>query len=90
MQKCQKWKKIYITSDYDKFTRNTIDTKITQKRLISEYDLNEKIKTLATKEEIKTLVIKEELKSEENKIVKLQTYDLSLLIGQSYFNNDGS
>ena len=58
MQKCQKWKNIYITSDYDKFTRNTIDTKITQKRLLSECDLNEKIKTLATKEEIKTLVIK--------------------------------
>ena len=58
MQKCQKWKNIYITSDYDKFTRNPIDTKITQKRLVSECDLNEKIKTLATKEEIKTLVIK--------------------------------
>ena len=32
------------------------DAKITQKKLVNEYDLNGKIKTLATKEEIKILV----------------------------------
>ena len=41
-------------SDYNKFTSNTLDAKIAQKRLVNEYYLNEKIKTLATKEEIKT------------------------------------
>ena len=40
-------------SDYNKFTSNTLDAKIAQKRLVNEYYLNEKIKT-ATKEEIKT------------------------------------
>ena len=44
-------------------------------------DLDKKIATLATKAE---------LKAEEDKIEKLQTYDSSLLIAQSYFGNDGS
>ena len=42
------------------------------------------------KEEIKALPKKVELKAEQDKIVKIQTYDLSLFIVQSYFNNDGS
>ena len=38
------------------------------------------IKTLATKEEIKTLATKTELNAEQDKIVKLQTYDSSLYV----------
>ena len=72
--------KYFTTSDYDKFTSNTLDAKITQKKLVNESDLNEKIKTLATKEEIKTLATKGELKAEQDKIVKLQKYDLSIFI----------
>ena len=41
--------KYFTTSDYNKFTSNTLDAKITQKKLVYEYDLNEKIKTLAAK-----------------------------------------
>ena len=55
---------------------------------VHESDLNEKIKTLATREEIKKLATKTELEAEQDKIMKLQTYDLSLFIGQSYFVND--
>ena len=69
---------------------NTLDAKITQKMLDNESDLDENIKTLAKREEIKALATKAELNTEQNEIVKLQTYDLSLFIGQSYFNNDGS
>ena len=47
--------------------------------------MNETIKTLATKEEIKTLATKAELKAEQDKIVKLRTYDLNLFIGRNYF-----
>ena len=36
---------------------------------------------------VKKLAAKAELKAEQDKLVKLQTYDLSLFIGQSYFNN---
>ena len=48
--------------------------------------MNKKIETLATKEEIKPT--KAELKTQQDKIVKLQTYDLSIFIGQTYFVND--
>ena len=74
----------------DKLTSNTLDAKIAQKNLVNKYDLNDNIKTLATKEEIKTLSAKAELKAGQDKIAKLQTYDLSLFICQSYFNNDGA
>ena len=63
----------YYTSDHNKFMSNTLDAKITQKKLVNESNLNEKIKTLAAKEEIKTLATKAELNAEQDKIVKLQT-----------------
>ena len=54
---------------------------ITQKKLVNESNLNKNIETLATKAR---------LKAEQDKILKLETYDLSLFIGQTYFNNDGA
>ena len=80
----------FTTSDYNKFTSNTLDAKITQKKLVNESDLDKMIKTLGIKEEIKTLATKVELTAEQDKIVKLETYVLSLFIGQSYFVNDAS
>ena len=80
--------KKYFTAKSNK--SNTFDAKRTRKKLINEYDLNEKIKTLAVKGKIKTLARQAELKTEQDKIVKPQTYELSLFIGQSYFNNDGA
>ena len=56
--------------------------------LFNETALNEKIKTATTKEERKKIATKAELKAEQDKRVKLQTYNLSLFIDQSYFNND--
>ena len=47
------------------------------------------MKTLATKKEIKILAAKVEIKAEQDKMVKGQRYDLSLFIGQCYFNYDG-
>ena len=38
---------------------------------------------------MKILATTAELKAEQEKIVKHQAYDLSLFIGQGYFNNDG-
>ena len=38
----------------------------------------------------KTVKTKAELRAEQDKIIKLQTYDLSPFIGQSYFANDGA
>ena len=58
--------------------------------MIYETGLNETIKTLTTKEETKTLATASELKTEQEKIVKLQAYDSSLFIDQSYYNNHGA
>ena len=46
-------KKYFTISDYNNFTSNTLDAKITQKKLVNESDLNGKIK-----EEIKTKATK--------------------------------
>ena len=43
----------FTTSDFNKFMSNILDAKIPQTKLAKEYDLNEKIKSLAAKEEIK-------------------------------------
>ena len=59
---------------------------ISGKKLVNKSGLNEMI--LATKE--KKIETKAELKAEQDKTVKLQTYDLSPFIGQSYFVNDGT
>ena len=89
MQKYQKWKinilllLIIISSRVIHLMQRQ------QKKLVNEYDLNEKIKTLATKEEIKTLATNAELKSEQDRIVKLQVCDLSLFTFTGYFVNDG-
>ena len=88
--------KYFTTSAYSKFTNNIFDGKIAAKKLVNESGLKTglksvlKIKTLATKDQIKKWATKAEFKAEQDKIVKLQTYDLSLFIGQSYFVIDGA
>ena len=82
--------KNFTNSDFNKFMSNILDAKIPQTNLAKEYDLNEKIKSLAAKEEIKAWATLAESKTEQDKIVKLQTCDLSDFLGQSYFNNDGA
>ena len=64
--------KYFTTSDYNKFTSNTLDAKITQKKLVNKYDLKEKREILTTKEEIKILTTETELKADLDKIVKLR------------------
>ena len=82
-------KKHFTTSDYNKLTNDILYAKVTEKKLVNESDfsefinnsyLNEKIKTLATKVEQKV----EQLKAEQNKIVKLEMYELSYLVGNFF------
>ena len=72
MQKYQKWKKYFTTSDYNKFTSSTLDANITHKKSqLMDVIYIYKMKTLATKQEIKTSTTKPELTTEHDKIVKL-------------------
>ena len=82
--------KYFTTSHYNKFTNNILDRKITGKKLVNEFGLNEKMKTLATKKGIKKLATKTESKAEQDEIVKFKKHDSCLFIGQSYFVNDGA
>ena len=57
-------KKYFSTSYYNKFTSNTLDAKITQKKLKwNQSGSNKKIKTLAIKEEIKRISNNAKIKS---------------------------
>ena len=67
-----------------------LHAKVTAKKLVNESGLNEEIKILATKEEIKKLATKAGLKAEQDKIVKIETYDLGIFISKSYFINHGA
>ena len=61
-----------------KFIKEYTWCKDNRKKLVNESGLDKKKKTQA------------EFKAEQNKIIKLQTCDLSLFIYQSYFANDGA
>ena len=78
--------KYFTTFDYNNFTNNILDEKITTKKLVNESVLNEKIKTLIANKEKKKKkknATKAELKAEQDEIVKIQTYGLSIFIYQS-------
>ena len=76
---------IYITLiDYNKFTKDILDAKIKKEKLFNKSALNKKVKTLATKQEIKAFATKAELKPKQNKIVKLETFDLSYFLGKNF------
>ena len=64
--------KYFTTFDYNNFTNNILDEKITTKKLVNESILNGKITTT-----------KAELKAEQDEIVKIETYGLSIFIYQS-------
>ena len=49
-------------------------------RFINDSDLNKKIETLATKAE---------LNAEQDKLVKLETYDLNYFLGKIFVGDDG-
>ena len=65
---------------YNKFTKDILDAKEKQKSdifgFINDSDLHKKIKKLASKAE---------LKAEQDKIVKLETYNLSYFLGKFFF-----
>ena len=81
-------KKYFITSDYNKFTRDTFSVKIREKKLVDKSaiagfigndDLIKKVGTLATKVEIK---------AKKGKIIKLQALDSSYFCGKSHFEDE--
>ena len=75
-------KKYFTTSDYNKFTKGTIDPKVTENRLVIECVW---LKRKKDKWRIKNISNKVRIKSRTRWNIKIHTYDLSLFICQSYF-----
>ena len=65
-----------------------LNTKIKEKGLVDKSDISEFIDNSDFDKKMVILVAKAELKSEEDKITKLQTFELSCFRGKSNFEDD--
>ena len=73
------------TSDYIKFMRDILDAEIKQKELVYNSDVPNLIQKSDLYTKLVTLARKAELKAERDKIVSMQTFDLSYILGRSFF-----
>ena len=62
MQKYETLKKYFTNFDYNRFTNDILHTKITENKLIDEYDLDEKIKNISNKRRNKNISNKSRIK----------------------------
>ena len=69
--------KYFTTAVYNKFTSNILDTKIKQKKLLNESNVSNLVNDSDLNTKLATLATKAELKAKQDKIVKLQTHELS-------------
>ena len=68
----------YITTpDYNKFTKDIVAKNIKNKELVDKSDIAEFINNSDLDKKVATLATKAELKAEQDKIKKLQAFDLS-------------
>ena len=82
--------KYFTTSDYNKFTRDILDAKIKEKRLVDKSDIAGFINNADLNNKAVTLATKAELKAEQAKITKLQVFDSSYFCGKSHFEDDST
>ena len=91
-----------ITPEFNKLTTENFTTRIKLANLaikgdiadfVKKTDFDDKLKNLnkkVTSNKSQHLLVENEFKKLQDKIEKLQTFDSSLFIGQSYFFNDGA
>ena len=82
--------KYFTTADYNRFTNEKFDLKIKQKELVSKSDIAGFINNSDLNKKVATLATKVELKAEQDKIPKLQAFDLSYFCGKSHFEDYGT
>ena len=76
--------KYFTASDYNKFTKEILDTKLLKKsRLVDKYDICNLVKISDLNTKLARLATKAELKAEQDKIVKLQAFDSHYFRGEN-------
>ena len=83
-------KKNLTTTDYNKFTTGTLDTKIKEKELLNKYNICNIVKSPDLNTKLVTLAIKTELKADQYNIVKRKALDSNYFCSKSHFENDGT
>ena len=81
--------KYFTTADYNKFTSQTLDAKIKQKGLVDKSPIAGFLSNAELDNKVAALT-KAELKAEQDKIIKLQTFDSSYFRSKSHFEDDGT
>ena len=79
----------FTTADYNKFTSQTLDAKIKQKGLVDKSPIAGFLSNAELDNKVAALT-KAELKAEQDKIIKLQTFDSSYFRSKSHFEDDGT
>ena len=72
--------KYVTTPDRNKCTKNKLDARIENKKVVNESGISLFINNSDLNEKIRTLPIKAELGTKQDEIVKLQTYDSSFFL----------
>ena len=81
----------YVTaSDNNKFTSQTLDAKIKQKRLVDKSAVAGFINNTDLDKKVAALAKKAELKAEQDKTIKLQAFDSSYFCDKSHFEHNGT
>ena len=82
--------KFFTTADYNRFTNQTLNAKVKQKRLVDKCPIAGFINNADLDKKAATLATKADLKAEQDKIIKLQAFDSSYFRGKSHFEDDGT
>ena len=82
--------KYFTTSKYNKFTNNILHANRKEKKLVNKSNKSGFINNSVIDKNIATLATKGKLKPEQNKIVKLQTFDSFYFRNKSYFEDNGT
>ena len=80
---------IFTTSDYDKFTSETLERKTKEKGIVDKSNISNLVKKSDLNTKLATLTTKVVLESEQDKIPKRQVFDSGYFCGNSHIKDDG-
>ena len=82
-------KKYFTAADHNRFESEILDVKTKQEELVSKSDISNLVKSSYQNIKLRPLATKSDLNAEQDKIVKLQTHDLTFFLAKKVFGDDG-